>query len=93
MAIESPSSAQSSPSPLEQLQAQERELQLAAALEKLSAEHREVLIARHFEDRSFTEIARQLQRSEPAARMLWIRALRALRRAFEPGAGQSFPNS
>lgn len=74
--------ANSIPDPVEALQANERALQLAAALEKLTSDHRTILIARHFEDRSFADIARQFDRSEAATRMLWVRALRALRQAY-----------
>lgn len=66
--------------PLEELHLKERSLQLTLALDSLSTDHRNVLIARHFEDRSSAEIAAQLERSEAATRMLWVRALRALRR-------------
>ena len=68
--------------PDEALLLKERSLQLASALDQLSSDHREVLIARHFEDRSFAEIAAQMDRSEPATRMLWIRALQALRKNY-----------
>jgi RNA polymerase sigma-70 factor (ECF subfamily) len=68
--------------PLDELHLKERSLQLTLALDKLSTDHRDVLIARHFEDRSFAEIAVAMQRSEAATRMLWIRALRALRRTY-----------
>ena len=75
--------ANSLASPDEALMLKERSLQLAAALDQLSSDHREVLIARHFEDQSFAEIAAQMDRSEAATRMLWIRALRALRQSVE----------
>ncbi len=68
--------------PLDALQSKERALLLAQALDQLSADHRQVLIARHFEDRSFADIAAQMDRSEAAIRMLWVRALRALRQSF-----------
>jgi RNA polymerase sigma-70 factor, ECF subfamily len=74
--------ANSMASPDEAMLLKERSLQLANALDQLSSDHREVLIGRHFEDRSFADIASRMNRSEPATRMLWIRALRALRQNF-----------
>ncbi|MCC6510750.1 MAG: sigma-70 family RNA polymerase sigma factor [Pirellulaceae bacterium] len=74
--------AKSVANPLDELQLKERSLLLTQALDQLSSDHREVLQARHFEDRSFAEIAAQMNRSEAAIRMLWIRALRALRQNF-----------
>ena len=68
--------------PVDALQLKERSLLLAQALDELSPDHRQVLLARHFEDRSFAEIAAQMSRSEAAIRMLWVRALRALRQNF-----------
>jgi len=75
-------------SPVEELQLKERSQQLTCALDQLSSDHRAVLIARHFEDRSFADIAAQMDRSEPATRMLWIRALRALRETYNIGLVQ-----
>jgi RNA polymerase sigma factor (sigma-70 family) len=69
-------------SPLEELQRRERALLVVLALEKLSSDHREVLLARHFGEQSFSQIALQMNRSEAATRMLWVRALRALRQIF-----------
>ena len=75
--------AKSVASPDQALLLKERSLQLAAALDQLASDHREVLIARHFEDRSFADIASKMNRSEPATRMLWIRALQALRQNYD----------
>ena len=74
--------ANSMGSPSDAMQTQERSLQLTSAINGLSADYQSVLIARHFEDRSFEEIAKAMDRSEPAIRMLWVRALRALRIAY-----------
>lgn len=68
--------------PVEQLALKERTERLTLALDQLSQDHRVVLIARHFEDRSFAEIGIEMNRSEAAARMLWIRALQALRNIY-----------
>lgn len=51
---------------------------LEAALAQLSADHREVILLRQYEELGFREIGERLGRSEEAARMLHARALAAL---------------
>lgn len=58
--------------------AAEESLALASALQELSPEQRQVIELRHFDHLSYAEIAAKLDRSEPAVRMLWVRALRNL---------------
>jgi RNA polymerase sigma-70 factor (ECF subfamily) len=55
---------------------------LADAIERLSPDHREVIVLRHFEELSFPEISQRMGRSVGAAEKLWMRALAKLRRAF-----------
>ncbi|MBM3880794.1 MAG: sigma-70 family RNA polymerase sigma factor [Verrucomicrobia bacterium] len=57
----------------------EDDLALAAALERLPADYREVICLRHFDELGFEEIARRMNRAPGAARMLWVRALARLR--------------
>ena len=57
----------------------EQVLALTSAMEQLSADHRNVLMWRHFEDLTHAQIAKRLGKSEAAARMLWVRALKSLR--------------
>jgi RNA polymerase sigma-70 factor (ECF subfamily) len=52
--------------------------QLEAALEMLTPPHREVILLRKFEERSFAEIGQRLGKSEDACRMLLARAMTAL---------------
>jgi len=52
------------------------------ALAAMSAEHREVILLRRFEERSFAEIGAVMNRSEDAARMLFARAMTALSEAI-----------
>ena len=59
--------------------AAEESLALAAALEKLPEEQRRVIHLRHFDNLNYAEIAKRLNKSESAVRMLWVRALRGLR--------------
>ena len=68
--------------PVEALEKREQSMRLSQSLDQLSADHRQVLMARHYEDCSFAEIAEKMNRSEAATRMLWIRALQELRTAY-----------
>ncbi len=57
----------------------ERALWLSDALSRLQDDYREVLILRHIEGLDFPEIARRMNRTPGATRVLWVRALRKLR--------------
>jgi RNA polymerase sigma-70 factor (ECF subfamily) len=61
----------------------EHELLLADALAELPADYREVIILRHIEGLPFEEVARRMERTAGAVRMLWLRALKKLREAIE----------
>jgi RNA polymerase sigma-70 factor (ECF subfamily) len=56
---------------------------LEAAMDSLSDAHREIILLRKFEELSFSEIARQLGKSEDACRMQLARAMTALTLALE----------
>lgn len=73
--------ADASPSSL--AAANEQRLQLAAVLERLPADYRLVILLRNIEEMSHEEIAERMQRSVGAVRMLWVRALAALRDELE----------
>jgi RNA polymerase sigma-70 factor (ECF subfamily) len=62
----------------------ERSAELLAALERLSAEHRRVIVWRQYDQLTFEEIGRRLDRSADAARKLWSRALLHLSKALGP---------
>jgi len=66
------------PSALSQVILDERALRLERALEMLSPSHREVILLRSFEERSFGEIGQRVGRTEDACRMLFARAMAAL---------------
>ncbi len=69
----------------------ERELELADALARLSPDHREVILLRNLQRLPFDEVARRMDRSRPAAQMLWMRAMSKLQEALAGGiadAGQ-----
>jgi len=57
----------------------EDELRLARAMDALTADHRLVIELRNWQLLSFAEIGERLERSEEAARKLWVRAIDRLR--------------
>jgi RNA polymerase sigma-70 factor, ECF subfamily len=65
----------------------EGELALAAALGQLSADHREVIVLRNLQRLPFYEVARRMDRSRPAAQMLWMRAMQKLKDVLSPESG------
>lgn len=62
-------------------QRNEQTLELAAVLQQLPDDYRQVIELRHIDQLSHPEIAKQMNRSEAAVRMLWVRALARLRQA------------
>jgi RNA polymerase sigma-70 factor, ECF subfamily len=66
------------PSPSHVAIAQEQRELLARVLEELPEDYREVILLRSIEELSHQEVAQRMGRSEPAVRMLWLRALAAL---------------
>jgi RNA polymerase sigma-70 factor (ECF subfamily) len=71
------------PSPSESAERREMALVLAEALAELNEDHREVLVLRSLEERDWDETARCMNRTVGATRMLWARALKALRPVLE----------
>jgi RNA polymerase sigma-70 factor (ECF subfamily) len=71
----------------------EQELLLAAAMEALADDHREVLFLRNIERLPFEEVARRMGRSSGACRMLWMRAIADLKERLpaEFTAGDAAP--
>lgn len=68
----------SGPTASVELEASEQWHALEQSLAQLSKEQRQVIELRHFEELPFAEIAKRAGKSEPAVRMLWVRALRSL---------------
>ncbi len=60
----------------------EQEVLLADALAELPADYRDVIVLRHIEGLPFEEVGERMKRSSGAVRMLWLRALNALRETF-----------
>jgi len=71
-------------SPSGSAQQHEMEIALADHLAELPADYRNVIVLRHIECLSFEAIGEQLDRSSGAARMLWLRAIQALRERMNP---------
>lgn len=67
-------------SPSENAARRERAVLLADALEKLSTDHREVLVLRHLKGLKFPDVARRMGRSVGSVQQLWARAIAQLRR-------------
>ncbi len=61
----------------------EQSLQLARLLEQLPDDYRQVIRLRNLEDLSHEEVAQRMNRSVGAVRMLWVRALSALRQQIQ----------
>jgi RNA polymerase sigma-70 factor (ECF subfamily) len=72
----------SGPSPSKVLRRHERFDRLEAALEKLSAEHRQAILLCRIEGLTSAEVAERMNRSPAAVRQLLVRALRELRKTF-----------
>jgi RNA polymerase sigma-70 factor (ECF subfamily) len=68
-----------SPSPSTEAMAQERAQALAQALSQLPEEYGRVITLRHYQQHSFEEIGKLMDRSAEAARKLWARAIERLR--------------
>jgi RNA polymerase sigma-70 factor (ECF subfamily) len=67
-------------SPSGVVSAQEQAQALARAMERLPPDYRRVLALRHEEQLTFAQIGEQMQRTENAARMLWLRAIERLQK-------------
>lgn len=84
--------AESGLSPSQQAARRELDVLLADVLARLPNDYRDVLIFRHLENLTHEEIAARMNRTPGAVRMLWVRALSALREAcgeelVDPRAG------
>jgi RNA polymerase sigma-70 factor (ECF subfamily) len=75
--------AGSGSSPSQSAQRRELGVVLADALAKLSEERREVIVLRSLQELDWDEVARRLDRSPGAVRMLWTWALKQLRPLIE----------
>lgn len=69
--------------PSQQIMRRDQELQLTAALAELSEDHRQVILLRNIERLPFDEVAARMNRTRPAAQMLWMRAIKSLQKIME----------
>ena len=69
-------------SPSMAVQQREEAVQLADRLSQLPADYRQVLMLRNLQSLPFEEVARQMDRSVGATRMLWLRAIERLRAVY-----------
>jgi RNA polymerase sigma-70 factor (ECF subfamily) len=70
-------------SPSQRASRREQAVLLAAALERLPDDYREVLVLRHLEGLTFPEVARRMGRTVDSVEKLWVRALPRLRQCLE----------
>ncbi|MFO1004014.1 MAG: sigma-70 family RNA polymerase sigma factor [Planctomycetaceae bacterium] len=70
--------AGSDPTPSEQIRRRESDNLIWQAVERLSEDHRTIILLKQQRGLSFVEIGERMQRSADAVRMLWSRALVAL---------------
>ena len=64
--------------PSQLLSRQEQEIALANAIGQLSPDHQDVIVLRNLQRLPFDEVAKRMNRSRPAAQMLWMRAVKRL---------------
>ena len=81
MGAAEPAAADASPS--QQAIRRDQELRLTAALAELSEDHRQVILLRNIERLPFDQVAEKLNRSRPAAQMLWMRAIQSLQKIMD----------
>ena len=82
-----PEPAGREPTPSQQLVARDRDLQIAAALDRLTPDHREVIVLRNLERLPFDVVAERMGRSRPAVQMLWARAIKKLQETLGEASG------
>jgi len=68
-------------SPSQQVMRRDRELAVAAALDQLTDDYREVIMLRNLQRLPFDEVAQRMGRSRPATQMLWSRAIKKLQKS------------
>lgn len=74
--------ASQGPGPASAADHAEQSLRLASAIDQLPEDYRRVLTLRHVDGLPHDKVAEKLGRSAAAVRMLWIRALEALKKQY-----------
>ena len=70
-------------SPSGNAQRHEMEIVLADHLAELPVDYRDAIVLRHIEGLSFEKVGQRMERTAGAARMLWLRAIQALRERMD----------
>ncbi|MCE5268001.1 MAG: sigma-70 family RNA polymerase sigma factor [Planctomycetaceae bacterium] len=78
-----PEPAADMPTPSQEFLQLDTELRVTAAMNTLPHDYQEVILLRNLQRLSFNEVAERMERSRPAAQMLWMRAIRKLQEAME----------
>lgn len=86
-----PEPAAHDPSPSQQVMRRDEELRLALAMNQLSPDYREVIMLRNLQRLPFDEVARRMNRSRPAAQMLWGRAIQRLQSILQTEENGKLP--
>lgn len=72
-----------SPTPSQIVSSEEEAVRIANLLAKLSLDYQQVIALRNFSNLRFDEIASEMNRTEQAVRLLWLRAVRKLRQLYQ----------
>jgi len=75
--------ADSGGSPSSSARQSENVVRLADAMAQLPSHYRDVLVLRNFKNMSFERVAAEMDRSQGAVRILWLRAVKRLRELFD----------
>jgi RNA polymerase sigma-70 factor (ECF subfamily) len=78
-----PEPAADDPTPSQIAIHRDHQLRMAEALTRLPPDYREVVMLRNLQRLPFDEVAQRMNRSRPAAQMLWMRAIRRLQELLE----------
>jgi RNA polymerase sigma-70 factor (ECF subfamily) len=69
--------------PSQHVAQREQGVLVAEALGRLPVDYREVVVLRHFEELTFPEVARRMERTVDSVQKLWVRALAMLKQAMQ----------
>ncbi len=75
--------ASASPTPSQIVSSEEEAVHIANLLAQLSLDYQQVIALRNFSNLRFDEIAKEMNRSDQAVRLLWLRAVRRLRQLYQ----------
>jgi RNA polymerase sigma-70 factor (ECF subfamily) len=73
-------------SPSQHVLRREQSVMIADALQQLPDDYREVIVLRHWDELTFPEIARRMDRTVDSVEKLWVRAVGKLKQAAAQGA-------